>query len=111
MVWPPYPREARRSFTFDCGTEFSAWRELKNGLSADVWFCDPHSPWQRETNENTNRRLRRYLPRSTDPLSIGRDELASMTDRLNATPRKCLGYRTPSEAFREEVAKAATFAA
>ena len=73
------PCEARRSFTFDRGTEFSAWREPKNGLGADVWFCDPHSPWQRGTNENTNRRLRRYLPRSTDPLSIGRDELASVT--------------------------------
>ena len=104
------PRGARRSLTFDRGTEFSAWRELRDGLGADVWFCDPHSPWQRGTNENTNRRLRRYLPRTTDPLSIRRDELASITKRMNATPRKCLGYRTPGEAFREEVSKLATSA-
>lgn len=105
------PHEARRSLTFDRGTEFSAWEELRDGLGADVWFCDPHAPWQRGTNENTNRRLRRFLPRSTDPLSISRTELASVTKRLNATPRKCLGYRTPTEAFREEMEKVATFEA
>ena len=105
------PHEARRSLTFDRGTEFSAWKELRDGLGADVWFCDPHAPWQRGTNENTNRRLRRFLPRSTDPLSISLEKLASVTKRLNETPRKCLGYRTPSEAFREEMEKTATFEA
>jgi len=99
------PHNARRSFTFDRGTEFAAWQELKNGLGADVWFCNPHAPWQRGTNENTNRRLRRYLPRTTNPLSISQSHLQSIADILNATPRKCLGYRTPSEVFREEMMK------
>lgn len=100
------PSKARRSFTFDRGTEFAAWEELKNGLGSDVWFCNPHAPWQRGTNENTNRRLRRHLPRNTDPLSISQKHLQSIAELLNATPRKCLGYRTPSEAFREEMLKA-----
>lgn len=99
------PHKARRSFTFDRGTEFSAWQELKNGLGSDVWFCNPHAPWQRGTNENTNRRLRRHLPRTTDPLSISQKHLQSIAELLNATPRKCLGYRTPTEAFREEMMK------
>ena len=102
------PHNARRSFTFDRGTEFAAWQELKNGLGADVWFCNPHAPWQRGTNENTNRRLRRHLPRTTDPLSISQKHLQSIADILNATPRKCLGYRTPSETFREEMLKTDT---
>lgn len=57
----PLPAEARRSITFDRGTEFTAWRHLKAGLGADPWFCDPQSPWQKGTVENTNNRLRRYL--------------------------------------------------
>lgn len=100
------PHKARRSFTFDRGTEFAAWEELKNGLGSDVWFCNPHAPWQRGTNENTNRRLRRHLPRNTDPLSISQKHLQSIAELLNATPRKCLGYRTPSEAFRQELLEA-----
>ena len=99
------PRDARRSFTFDRGTEFAAWKELKNGLGSDVWFCNPHAPWQRGTNENTNRRLRRHIPRTMDPLSVSRKHLQSTAELLNATPRKCLGYRTPSEAFRDELIK------
>jgi IS30 family transposase len=100
------PRIARRSFTFDRGTEFASWRELQNGLGADVWFCDPHAPWQRGTNENTNRRLRRHLPRNTDPLSLTQRHLRLITELHNTTPRKCLGYKTPKEAFQDELLEA-----
>lgn len=100
------PRIARRSFTFDRGTEFASWRELKNGLGADVWFCDPYAPWQRGTNENTNRRLRRHLPRNTDPLSLTQKHLKLITELHNTTPRKCLGYKTPKEAFQDELLEA-----
>lgn len=102
------PRHARRSFTFDRGTEFAAWRELNEGLQSQTWFCDPQSPWQKGAVENTNRRIRRFLPRSTDPLSITPALLADVTKRMNDTPRKCLDYRTPAEAFRAAVSKGET---
>ncbi|WVX49644.1 IS30 family transposase ISRssp4 [Roseobacter fucihabitans] len=63
----PLPKHARRSITFDRGTEFSALPHLKAGLGIDPWFCDPQSPWQKGTFENSNNRLRRYLPRKSDP--------------------------------------------
>ena len=91
----PLPFEARRSITFDRGFEVLAWPHLKAGLGVAVWFCDPQSPWQKGTNENTNGCARRYLPRAADPTAI--------CQRLNATPRKCLGFRTPAEVFREKV--------
>ena len=95
----PLPAEARRSFTFDRGTEFMAWRRLLDGLGAQTWFCDPSSPWQKGSVENTNRRLRRYLPRETDLIGIREKDLRDICQTLNSTPRKCLGYRTPAEAF------------
>ncbi len=64
------PQPARRSITFDRGTEFTAWAHLKAGLGATPWFCDPQSPWQKGTVENTNNRIRKYLPRKTDPTAI-----------------------------------------
>ncbi len=96
----PLPAEARRSITFDRGTEFTAWRHLKAGLGVDAWFCDPKSPWQKGTVKNTNNRLRRYLPRKADPTVFTDRYLRSICDRLNNTPRKCLGYQTPTEVFR-----------
>ena len=96
----PLPASARRSITFDRGTEFTAWKHLKAGLGVDPWFCDPQSPWQKGTVENTNNRLRRYLPRKADPTAFTNRYLKSICDRLNATPRKCLGYQTPAEVFR-----------
>ena len=100
------PKPARRSITFDRGTEFTAWAHLKAGLGAIPWFCDPQSPWQKGTVENTNNRIRKYLPRKTDPTAITERYLTSICDRLNATPRKCLGYRTPAEVFREKLMEA-----
>jgi IS30 family transposase len=99
----PLPANARRSITFDRGTEFSAWQHLKDGLGVEPWFCNPHSPWQKGTVENTNNRLRRYLPRKSDPTAFTDRYLRSICDRLNATPRKCLGYQTPAEVFRAKL--------
>ena len=97
------PAEARRSVTFDRGLEFVSWRELGPGLGAKAWFCAPQAPWQKPTVENTNGRLRRELPRDTDVLSLSDGALGAIRDRLNATPRKCLGWRTPAEAFRDRL--------
>lgn len=99
----PLPQPARRSITFDRGTEFTAWEHLKAGIGAATWFCDPQAPWQKGTVENTNRRLRRYLPRQADPSAFTNRYLRSICDRLNAQPRKCLGFRTPAEVFREKL--------
>jgi IS30 family transposase len=99
----PLPAEARQSITFDRGTEFSAWRHLKAGIGADAWFCDPQAPYQKGTVENTNNRLRRYLPRSTEPTALTNRYLRSICHRLNSTPRKCLGYHTPAEVFQTKL--------
>jgi IS30 family transposase len=99
----PLPADARQSITFDRGTEFSAWQRLKDGMGADSWFCDPQAPWQKGTVENTNNRLRRYLPRSTEPTALTNRYLRSICHRLNSTPRKCLGYRTPAEVFESKL--------
>ena len=99
----PLPVNARRSITFDRGTEFSAWKRLKDSIGADAWFCDPQAPYQKGTVENTNNRLHRYLPRSTEPTALTNRYLRSICHRLNSTPRKCLGYRTPAEVFESEL--------
>lgn len=99
----PLPANARRSLTFDRGLEFVSWRKLDAGLGARAWFCDPQAPWQKPTVENTNGRLRRDLPRDTDLLTLPDRALRVIRDRLNATPRKCLGWRTPAEAFRDRL--------
>jgi transposase, IS30 family len=97
------PLTARRSITFDRGTEFTDWPYLQAGLGTQTWFCDPQSPWQKGTVENTNRRVRKWLSREVDPLTVSETELRHICDHLNATPRKCLGYKTPAEVFRQKV--------
>lgn len=99
----PLPQSARRSLTFDRGLEFVSWRELENGIGARAWFCDPQAPWQKGSVENMNKRVRRYLPIDTVILALPDNEMAALCDQLNATPRKCLGFRTPSEAFRDHL--------
>lgn len=99
----PLPAQARQSITFDRGTEFSGWHRLKDGIGTDAWFCDPQAPYQKGTVENTNNRLRRYLPRSTEPTALTNRYLRSICQTLNSTPRKCLGYRTPAEVFESEL--------
>ena len=68
------------------------------------YFCDPHSPWQKGGVENLNGRARRFLPRHCEPEALARARLRRLADRLNDTPRRCLGYRTPREAFRQHLA-------
>lgn len=93
----PLPYHARLSLTFDRGLEFVSWRELERGLGAQAWFCDPQAPWQKPTVENTNRRIRRWLPRDTTLLALPAGELNDLAGRMNATPRKCLAFKTPAE--------------
>lgn len=99
----PLPHAARRSITFDRGTEFTDWPYLQAGLGVQTWFCDPQSPWQKGTVENTNRRARKWLSRDTDPLSIEDGDLHQVCAHLNSTPRKCLGFKTPAEVFQQKL--------
>lgn len=93
------PADARRSITFDRGTEFPARPRLRNGMGTDSRFCDPQAPWQNGTVENTNNRLRRHLPRTTDPTTLTPQRLRTICRKLNSTPRKYLGCRTQVEVF------------
>ena len=99
------PAEARRSIAFDCGFEFTAWRELDRGLGTRAWFCDPQAPWQKGSVENMNRCGRRYLPRNTALLSMTNHSMGLICHHLDATPLKCLAYQSPAEAFSEELQK------
>jgi IS30 family transposase len=99
----PLPALARQSLTFDRGLEFVSWRELEHGMGTAAWFCDPQAPWQKGTVENTNKRVRRYLPPETIVLEVSNQEIRSLCDRLNDTPRKCLGFQTPKEMFSQHL--------
>jgi IS30 family transposase len=99
----PLPPACRRSITFDRGTEFAGFPSLKQSLGAQSYFCAPSAPWQKGTVENTNGRLRRFLPLDLDVSTKTAEELAALACRMNATPRKCLGFRTPAEVFNEFV--------
>ncbi len=102
-VFGALPIIARRSVTFDRGSEFIDWPHLQAHVGMQTWFCDPQSPWQKGTVENTNRRARRWLPRELDPATITDSHLKAICEGLNSTPRKCLGWKTPAELFREKV--------
>ena len=97
------PLLARKSITFDRGTEFVSWPHLQAEIGTQTWFCDPSLPYQKCTVENTNRRARRWLPRKRDITAVSDHELKMICDRLNNTPRKCLGWKTPAEVFREKM--------
>ena len=97
------PLAARKSITFDRGSEFVNRPHLQAELGTDAWFCDPQSPHQKGAVENTNRRLRRFLPREIDLKLMTDDDIRAITDRMNGTPRKCLGWRTPAEVFAQKM--------
>ena len=99
----PLPVQARQSLTFDRGLEFVSWRELEKGMGTAAWFCDPQAPWQKGTVENTNKRVRRYLPPETVVLDVTNQEIRSLCERPNTTPRKCLGFQTPKEIFTQHL--------
>jgi transposase, IS30 family len=91
------PALAWQSITFDRGTEFSSYRLLKQKLGIDSYFCKPQAPWQKGTVENTNSRVQRVLSRDAAIAALSDETLLDICERLNETPRKCLGYRTPVE--------------
>jgi IS30 family transposase len=93
------PDLMRRSLTWDQGSEMASHLEIAAEADLRVFFCDPRSPWQRGTNENTNGLLRQYLPKGTDLSVFTPDDLARIADRLNTRPRKTLNWLTPAEAY------------
>ena len=98
-IFQRLPQLARRSISFDNGSEFARHQNLSQTLDMKTWFCDPHSPWQRGSIENANGVLRRDLPRKTDLADYSQQDIHDIVWAINTTPRKCLGFRTPAEAF------------
>lgn len=98
FIW--LPEDKVRSITLDRGHEFAKYAEVSAELhNVPIYFADPHSPWQRGTNENTNGLLRQYFPKYTSLDGVSEEELQAVIDKLNLRPRKRLGWRSPFEAF------------
>jgi IS30 family transposase len=97
------PGQMVKSLTWDRGKEMSAHAALTSQTGVAVFFADPHSPWQRGTNENTNGLLHRYFPKGTDLSRWSKRDLAAVADSTNTPPRKVLAWRTPAEAMEQHL--------
>ena len=99
LLLTPLPEGLRRTLTFDNGTEFAEHHRLNASLKLATYFCEPHSPWQKGGVENAIGRIRRFLPRKTNLGDLHPGQVTSVAQRYNHTPRKCLDFQTPAEAF------------
>jgi IS30 family transposase len=101
------PDALRRSLTWDQGREMAHWPQLQVDADIDVFFCDPHSPWQRPSNEHMNGLLRQYFPKGTDLNLLSLEHVRFVAAEMNGRPRKVLDWKTPAEVYAEVIAMAA----
>jgi len=95
------PESLRQTLTYDQGREMALHQTLAKNLQIDVFFCDPHSPWQRGSNENANGLIREFLPKGMDLSQVSRQQLTAIEHNLNHRPRKILDFQTPYEVFSQ----------